>query len=536
MALVDVLDQLPVDHPQRPSLLAVLASLAAALEKYQDPKTGLWFQVVDQGTLPTNWTETSCSAMHAYTLSRAVEHGYVAASYQEVASLAYRGVLATLSRGADGSPNLAGIVAGTNPGDLAHYLARPRETNNWHGLGAFMLMHEQFSKAMAPLAASEVGRRFPAERQILVDRTTGAVLTALTSAASNDVKIYQTHPQWAADGVHVIFASRDRSQDGQAQVFAVNEITGVIVQLTDGPGVNTGSASLMVARKSNRLYYLRETDRRTRLVELDLAALLSDSAPDAAGTAHERVVAVLPPEHRDAGAATLDADEQVAYLGVHLEDPPPQVPGQPLPEVPGGIRAVDLATGTYTKVIDTPFRIGHVQANPWVSGEILYCHETGGDAPQRMWLVRADGAGNRPLFEEEPKDLVTHEVFIDRDHVVFNLIGSKPEQRTRPTGVAVVSLRDASVELLGQVSGRGFLHSAGTANGRWAAGDTGDGRLYLIDRQSGERTLLTAGHSRHLHESFSPDGTRILFQSALLSGGKGLDLFVVGISPSAPRF
>jgi Tol biopolymer transport system component len=48
--------------------------------------------------------------------------------------------------------------------------------------------------------------------------------------------------------------------------------------------------------------------------------------------------------------------------------------------------------------------------------------------------------------------------------------------------------------------------------------------------------LLTAGHSRHLHESFSPDGTRILFQSALLSGGKGLDLFVVGISPSAPRF
>ena len=218
MALVDVLDQLPVDHPQRPSLLAVLASLAAALEKYQDPKTGLWFQVVDQGTLPTNWTETSCSAMHAYTLSRAVEHGYVAASYQEVASLAYRGVLATLSPGADGSPNLAGIVAGTNPGDLAHYLARPRETNNWHGLGAFMLMHEQFSKAMAPLAASEVGRRFPAERQVLVDRTTGAVLTALTSAASNDVKIYQTHPQWTADGVHVIFASRDRSQDGQAQV------------------------------------------------------------------------------------------------------------------------------------------------------------------------------------------------------------------------------------------------------------------------------------------------------------------------------
>jgi oligogalacturonide lyase len=361
------------------------------------------------------------------------------------------------------------------------------------------------------------------------------VLTALTTAASNDVKIYQTHPQWTADGVHVIFASPDRVRDGQPQIFAVNEITGVIVQLTDGPGVNTGSASLMVARKSNRLYYLRATDGRTELVELDLAALLSDAAPDAAGTVHERVVAVLPPEYRGAGAATLDADEQVAYLGVHLEEPPPRVPGQPLPEVRGGIRAVDLATGAYAKAIDTPFRIGHVQANPWVSGEILYCHETGGDAPQRMWLVRADGTGNRPLFEEEPKDLVTHETFIDRDHVMFNLIGAKPEQRTRPTGIAVVSLRDASVELLGQVAGRGFLHSAGMADSRWAAGDTGDGRLYLIDRQSGARTLLTAGHLRHLHESFSPDGMRILFQSALLSGGKGLDLFVVTVPEAAQR-
>jgi unsaturated rhamnogalacturonyl hydrolase len=156
MALVDVLDHLPADDPRRPSLVAILGGLAAALQRYQDPSTGRWFQVVDQGALPTNWTETSCSAMHAYTLSRAVEHGYVAASYQEVASLAYRGVLATLSRGADGSPNLAGIVTGTNPGDLAHYLARPRQTNNWHGLGAFMIMHEQFNKPLVDGTAPAV--------------------------------------------------------------------------------------------------------------------------------------------------------------------------------------------------------------------------------------------------------------------------------------------------------------------------------------------------------------------------------------------
>jgi oligogalacturonide lyase len=87
------------------------------------------------------------------------------------------------------------------------------------------------------------------------------------------------------------------------------------------------------------------------------------------------------------------------------------------------------------------------------------------------------------------------------------------------------------------VPGDGFWHSAGTADGRWAVGDTFGGReLYLIDRRSGERTLLTAGHSGHPHASFSPDGTRVLFQSGLLGGGETLDLFVVSAAAAARRF
>jgi len=129
---------------------------------------------------------------------------------------------------------------------------------------------------------------------------------------------------------------------------------------------------------------------------------------------------------------------------------------------------------------------------------------------------------------------VTHEVFVDRDHVIFNLIGRWPEQRTRPTGIMVVGLRDGRVEPVGQVAGRGFSHSGGTPDGRWAVGDTFAGEIYLIDRRSGERTLLTAGHSGHAHQNFSPDGTRVLFQSGLLSGGGSRDLFVVGV-PVARR-
>jgi unsaturated rhamnogalacturonyl hydrolase len=44
---------------------------------------------------------------------------------------------------------IKGIVVGTGVGDLAHYLARPRQANNPHGVGAFLVMHEQLARLPA---------------------------------------------------------------------------------------------------------------------------------------------------------------------------------------------------------------------------------------------------------------------------------------------------------------------------------------------------------------------------------------------------
>lgn len=49
MAIVGVLDGIPQHHPRRAQLLGVFRKLAAGLEKYQDPATGRWFQVIDKG-------------------------------------------------------------------------------------------------------------------------------------------------------------------------------------------------------------------------------------------------------------------------------------------------------------------------------------------------------------------------------------------------------------------------------------------------------------------------------------------------------
>ncbi|MFJ3304053.1 glycoside hydrolase family 105 protein [Streptomyces sp. NPDC086549] len=143
MAIVNVLDALPAGHPRRPQLLGILERLAAGLEKYQDPTTGRWFQVVDKGGRADNWTETSCSSMFTYALSRGARQGYLDRHFAAVARRGYEGVLARLSVGADGRTNLADISVGTNVGDYAYYVARTRATNDLHGLGAFLIMNEQ---------------------------------------------------------------------------------------------------------------------------------------------------------------------------------------------------------------------------------------------------------------------------------------------------------------------------------------------------------------------------------------------------------
>ncbi|SEE14822.1 glycoside hydrolase family 105 protein [Streptomyces sp. Ag109_O5-10] len=147
MAVVNVLDAIPANQSRRPQLLGIFQRLAAGLEKYQDPATGRWFQVIDKGGRSDNWTETSCSSMFTYALSRGAQQHYLDPHYADVARRGYQGVLAELSVGADGRTELAGISIGTNVGDYAYYVARTRAVNDFHGLGAFLIMNEQLRGA-----------------------------------------------------------------------------------------------------------------------------------------------------------------------------------------------------------------------------------------------------------------------------------------------------------------------------------------------------------------------------------------------------
>ncbi|WP_308993311.1 glycoside hydrolase family 88 protein [Mariniflexile litorale] len=95
MALVDVLDFVPQEHPQRAELLKMIQGLVEVLPKYQD-KNGLWYQVLDKGNQEGNYHEASVSSMFMYAIAKAVNKGYVDTKYKQYAEKAYKGLMKDL--------------------------------------------------------------------------------------------------------------------------------------------------------------------------------------------------------------------------------------------------------------------------------------------------------------------------------------------------------------------------------------------------------------------------------------------------------
>ena len=438
------------------------------------------------------------------------------------------------------------------------------------------------------IAEAQIGRRFPSERKVVKDPVTGTLLTFLTSTPTGDSKIYQTHNQWTSDGQWLIF----RSGRVRGEAMAVNEKTGEMVQVTEGG--YTGM--LNVARNSMKLYFMRDPNRSAargeqngatspptgsrepvslQIIEVDLAKLFADSAAGKMQSAsvYQRVCGTTPPEIGAGGDMALDGDETRVYFRVGREEaarhiaPNTKIEGNFGPRNmgagPSGIGMMNLKTGEFKHVVSVPFQIGHIQTNPWVAGEIVFCWETGGKSPQRTWTVLSDGTGLRPLYPESEYEWVTHEAVISKDEVAIAIMGhrqipgsvlkvaegtavsganpgqdaawGKSGTREKPTGLGIVNLRTREMTIAGQTpSGSGLWHVSGSPDGRFAVGDDFSRSIYLIDRHSKEMIMLSTGHkptaADHPHPTMKPDGTEIEIQSAMLSAdGRSMNICIIPV-------
>ena len=161
MALVDVLDWMPLDHPQRGPLLEALRRTAGAVEKAQDRDSGLWWQVMDQPGKAGNYLESSASAMFVYTLAKGVRMGYLPQADEASARRGWDGLQKKfVTTTSDGHVSFGGTVKvgglGGTPyrsGTFDYYVHEPVIADDAKGVGAFLLAGSEMEQASTEAVA-----------------------------------------------------------------------------------------------------------------------------------------------------------------------------------------------------------------------------------------------------------------------------------------------------------------------------------------------------------------------------------------------
>lgn len=132
------------------TITTILKEIIDSLLTYQDPKTKMFYQVVDKGGMEGNYVETSGSAMIAYSILKGVRMGILPARYQQIGLDIFNGICENKLKDNNGDLDLEGIclVAGLGPdnnrrrdGSYEYYISEPVVANDAKGVGAFVMAY-----------------------------------------------------------------------------------------------------------------------------------------------------------------------------------------------------------------------------------------------------------------------------------------------------------------------------------------------------------------------------------------------------------
>ena len=132
MALIEVLDAVPENYSRRGELIGLLKKDLDAVIKWQDKKSGVWYQVMDAPGREGNYLESTCSAMFTYVLLKAYRKGYVGTKYRDAGIKGYRGIVNNFIRiNDDQTISLTNCcsVAGLGPAATDEVIAAMKQVN-----------------------------------------------------------------------------------------------------------------------------------------------------------------------------------------------------------------------------------------------------------------------------------------------------------------------------------------------------------------------------------------------------------------------
>ncbi len=133
VAMAELLELLPEDHPGRAAVLGQYRAHVRGLAQYQD-SSGLWHQLLDR---PDSYLETSASAMYVYAIAHGINRGWLDGfAYGPMVSIAWNAV----AQKVNAAGQVEGTCVGTGMGfEPTFYYYRPVSVYAAHGYGPVLL-------------------------------------------------------------------------------------------------------------------------------------------------------------------------------------------------------------------------------------------------------------------------------------------------------------------------------------------------------------------------------------------------------------
>ncbi|WP_245859290.1 glycoside hydrolase family 88/105 protein [Luteimicrobium subarcticum] len=156
MAMTDVLEHLPADLAARATIEGNLRALLEALRGVADERTGLWYQVPDQGDRPLNYLESSGSFMVLAAVAKGLRLGYLdddawSQHLDRAAESSAREFLSVTARGWVTVNKVCQVAGLGGPsgrdGSYAYYMSEPIVADDHKGVGPFLLLAAERGRA-----------------------------------------------------------------------------------------------------------------------------------------------------------------------------------------------------------------------------------------------------------------------------------------------------------------------------------------------------------------------------------------------------
>ncbi len=153
MALIECLDYLPANHPERKNIEAMFQKLCASIRKYQDGKTSLWYQIINRGDRQDNWIETSASAMFTYAFAKGAHKKLLDKEFFDSSIKAYNSLLSNYMYSdehgdvhLDQAVKVGSLNIKNSKGDYDYYINCERRLDDYKGLAALLYASMELNK------------------------------------------------------------------------------------------------------------------------------------------------------------------------------------------------------------------------------------------------------------------------------------------------------------------------------------------------------------------------------------------------------